>query len=188
MSPKEQVVFSAFPLGKGLNPCHPEGRMPTNPYENFLGDRRVQDVLASTPDRLTALARQLEPDGYKRSYAPGKWSARQILCHLADCEIAFAFRLRQALAEDHHTIQPFDQEQWAERYAMLDAQEALAVFSGLRRWNLLLLETVSSADCAKPVSHPERGEMTFQTVVEIMAGHDLNHLQQLETIAVPSGA
>lgn len=140
------------------------------------------------PDQLAALVRQLGPDGSERSYAPEKWTARQILCHLADCEIAFAFRLRQALAEDHHTIQPFDQEQWAGRYGMLGAQQALDVFSGLRRWNLLLLQTVSPADYAKPVSHPERGKMAFQTIIETMAGHDLNHLQQLQTIAALPGA
>jgi uncharacterized damage-inducible protein DinB len=159
-----------------------------NPYQNFLGNGNPQEVIAATPDHLAALVQQLGPDGLEHSYAPGKWSARQILCHLADCEIAFAFRMRQALAEGHHMIQPFDQELWAKQYATLDAQAALLVFSALRRWNLLLLQAVSPADYAKPVSHPERGEMTFQTIVETMAGHDLNHLGQLRTIAKPPGA
>ena len=145
-------------------------------------------MIAATPDHLAAVAQQIGSDGVGRSYAPGKWSARQILCHLADCEVAFAFRLREALAEEHYIIQPFDQEKWAEPYAALDMQQALGAFSGLRRWNLALLQTVSPADYAKPVSHPERGEMTFQTIVETMAGHDLNHLRQLQTIAAPPGA
>lgn len=159
-----------------------------NPYQEFLGSRRPQEVIAATPEHLAAVVQQLGPDSYERSYAPGKWSARQILCHLADCEIAFAFRLRQALAEEHHMIQPFDQELWAKRYAALDVQQALSVFSGLRHWNLLLLQTASPADYAKPVSHPERGEMTFQTIIETMAGHDLNHLRQLQAIIAPPGA
>ena len=161
---------------------------PLNPYQKFLEGRKPQEVMAATPDHLAKVVQQLGPDGSERSYAPGKWSARQIVCHLADCEIAFAFRLRQALAEEHHMVQPFDQERWAQRYAALDTQQALRVFSGLRRWNLALLQTVSPADYAKPVSHPERGEMTFQTVVETMAGHDLNHLRQLQAIAAPPGA
>jgi uncharacterized damage-inducible protein DinB len=156
---------------------------PANPYKEFLGSRNPQEVIATTPDQLATAVQQLGPGGLERSYAPGKWSARQILCHLADCEITFAFRLRQALAETHHVIQPFDQELWAKRYGSLDAQTALTVFSGVRHWNLALLQTVSPADYARPVNHPERGEMTFQTVVETIAGHDLNHLRQLQTIA-----
>ena len=160
----------------------------TNPYKEFLGNRHPQEVIAATPDHLAAVVQQLGTEGLERSYAPGKWSARQIVCHLADCEIAFAFRLRQALAEERHTIQPFDQEGWAKRYGKLDARQALSVFSGLRRWNLVLLETVSPAEYAKTVSHPERGEMKFQTIVETMAGHDLNHLRQLQTIPTLPGA
>jgi uncharacterized damage-inducible protein DinB len=161
---------------------------PANPYKEFLGNRSPQEVIAATPGQLTAIVQQGGPDSLERSYAPGKWSARQILCHLADCEIAFAFRLRQALAEGHHMIQPFDQELWAKPYSALDAQAALAVYSGLRHWNLALLKTVPPAGYAKPVSHPERGEMTFQTIVETMAGHDLNHRRQLQTIAASPGA
>jgi hypothetical protein len=52
-----------------------------------------------------------------------------------------------------------------------------------RRWNLALLGTVAPADFSKKLTHPERGEMTFQTVVETMAGHDLNHLLQLDRIS-----
>ncbi len=108
---------------------------------------------------------------------------RQILCHLADCEVVFAYRLRQTLAECRHTIQPFDQDRWADPYAAYEAQEALALFSAARQWNVKLIRAASPAQLAKTVTHPERGEMTFQTIVETMAGHDLNHLQQLETIA-----
>ena len=161
---------------------------PANPYKEFLGDRNPQEVIAVTSDQLASVVQKLGPGGLERSYAPGKWSARQILCHLADCEIAFAFRLRQALAESHHMIQPFNQELWAKPYQAFDAQTALHVFSSVRHWNLLLLQTVSPADYAKPVSHPERGEMTFQTLVETMAGHDLNHLRQLQAITTSSGA
>lgn len=159
-----------------------------NPYGKFLGNQNLHEVIAATPEQLAATVGQLGAGGLERSYAPGKWSARQILCHLADCEIAFAFRLRQALAEPHHVIQPFDQELWAKPYPALDAQTALHVFSTLRHWNLALIQTVSPEDRAKPVSHPERGKMTFQTIVETMAGHDLNHLRQLQTIAASPGA
>jgi hypothetical protein len=114
--------------------------------------------------------------------APGKWSAREILCHLADCEIVFAFRLRQTLAEPRHVIQPFDQDLWARNYAAYDAPAALAVFIAVRDFNTRLIASLPPEAFSKPVSHPERGAMTFQTVVETMGGHDLNHIAQIEKI------
>lgn len=154
-----------------------------NPYEKVLGGRDAQEIISGTPAKLGAIFNHLGPEGVEKSPAPGKWSAREIFCHLADCEITFAFRLRQALAEENHVIQPFDQEKWATTYAAYDAPSALAVFSSIRRWNLALIRSRSQEDQGKQVTHPERGTMTFRTIVETMAGHDLNHLQQLEAIA-----
>jgi uncharacterized damage-inducible protein DinB len=154
-----------------------------NPYAKFLNGQDPMAVLPNTPGRLKALAQKIGQGRITTPPAPGKWSPREILCHLADCEIAFAFRLRQTLAEDHHTMQPFDQEKWAAPYAHVDANEALATFSLLRRWNLLLIEAALPEHAEKLVTHPERGTMTFSTIVETMAGHDLNHIGQLERIA-----
>jgi len=80
-------------------------------------------------------------------------------------------------------IQPFDQDKWASVYGAYDAAAALAVFSSLRRWNVNFIQAIPASAFAKRVTHPERGEMTFKTVVETMAGHDLNHIRQLEAIA-----
>jgi hypothetical protein len=154
-----------------------------NPYAAFLGDRNPRQVIAETSLELATLIARLGPDGLERSLAPGKWPARAIVCHLADCETVFAFRLRQALAEPRHVIQPFDQDAWAGPYTSMPARAALAVFSAVRQWNIALLDTVTPEQFSKVLNHPERGDMTFQTVVETMGGHDLNHLQQLESIA-----
>jgi len=154
-----------------------------NPYAKFLNGQDPLTVLRNTPARLKALAQKIGPARIKTPPAPGKWSARDILCHLADCESVFAFRLRQTLAEDHHVIQPFDQDKWADAYSTIDANEALATVAVLRRWNLLLIESALPAEADKPVTHPERGAMTFATIVETMGGHDLNHIAQLERLA-----
>jgi hypothetical protein len=154
-----------------------------NPYATHLGTREARDVIETTALELHRLAGRIGPSRMTVAPAPGKWSARDLLCHLADCEIVFAFRLRQALAEDRHVIQPFDQERWARTYADADANAALATFEAVRNWNVALLKTLRPEQFEKRLTHPERGEMTFQTVVETMAGHDLNHLKQLEAIA-----
>jgi hypothetical protein len=154
-----------------------------NPYASFLGDRDALEVITGTPTRLESLANLLGPERIEYSTAPGKWSAREIVCHLADCEVAFAFRLRQTLAEDHHVIQPFDQDRWARNYAGYNAHAALATFSALRNWNLELIRQAGPSAWSKPNAHPERGAGSFGEIVETMAGHDLNHIKQIETIS-----
>jgi hypothetical protein len=154
-----------------------------NPYAAQLGQQDPLAVIESTPGELAKLVEVLGSGGLKKSLGPGKWNAREILCHLADTEIAFAFRLRQALAETHHVIQPFDQDAWARSYASCEARVALEAFAGLRRWNVGLIRNLPSETMSKTLTHPERGAMTFRVLVETMAGHDLNHLGQLKTIA-----
>ena len=157
--------------------------MATNPYATLLGSANPAEVMKETPARLNQLVQSLGPTGLRQPWSPGKWTGAQIVCHLADCEVAFAFRIRQALAEPHHMIQPFDQDAWSRPYQSLDPQLALPAFSALRAWTVALIGTVTQDALEKPVSHPERGQMTFRTILETIAGHDLNHLHQLESLA-----
>jgi hypothetical protein len=149
-----------------------------NPYASFLEDRDPLAVIGATSGRLAELS--AAPG---KAPAPGKWDSRQILCHLADCEIVFAFRLRQAVAEEHHTIQPFDQDRWAAVYSTYDAPTALALFRAVREWNLRFISAQPPSTFDRALTHPERGAMQFRTLVETMAGHDLNHLGQLQSLA-----
>jgi uncharacterized damage-inducible protein DinB len=153
-----------------------------NPYASILGDRDPVEVIENTSRKLSEIVARLPASNLEWRPAPGKWNAREILCHLADCEIAFAFRLRQTLAETNHVIQPFDQEKWAGMYGGLSTRAALSAFSSLREWDLALIQETSADAMKKKVTHPERGDMTFRTIVETMAGHDLNHIVQLDAI------
>ncbi len=156
--------------------------MDLNPYASYLDGRDPIPVITSTAEHIRTLLEPLSPAQADAPPAPGKWSAREILAHLADCELVFSFRLRQTLSEEHPIIQPFDQELWAKRYAAYDLASALALFTAARNWNLKYLTTIDETDRHRPTTHPERGTMTFWTIVETMAGHDINHLQQLERI------
>ena len=157
--------------------------MELNPYASFLGAQDPVAVITGTPGRVASLLQPLSPARLEAARAPGKWSAREIVAHLADCELVFAFRIRQTLSMNHPIIQPFDQGAWAERYAAYDFASAMAVFRATRMWNVHLLAGVHHADWARPTTHPERGIMTLLTIVATMGGHDLNHIGQLEEIA-----
>jgi len=154
-----------------------------NPYAAYLEGRDPFAVIAETPHQLARSVRSLEAAALDASPERGKWSIRQVLTHLADCELVFSFRLRQAVAEPHHTVQPFDQDRWAVHYDAYDAQTALETFTAVRRWNILFLSALPPETFARGVTHPERGTMTLQVVVETMAGHDRNHVKQIERLA-----
>ena len=154
-----------------------------NPYAKYVEGLSFEEILQSTPDKLIALVEKLNPSRILQPIAEGKWTPAQILCHLADCELVFGFRLRQALAENNVTLQPFDQSVWAENYTGLTASQALSAFLAVRQWNLLLVSNVMPAAAHKQASHPERGQITFQIILETLAGHDIHHLQQLENFA-----
>jgi hypothetical protein len=145
-----------------------------NPYEKFLDGRALDTILAATPAEIGKLILAIGADNENVPPAPGKWSAAEIVAHLADCELVFGFRLRQTLAEDAP--------------GGVSAKQALEVFSAMRGWNLRLIGLALPDSGDRPVTHPERGTMTFLTIVETMAGHDLNHLAQLKRLAAPSSS
>jgi hypothetical protein len=161
--------------------------MELNPYASYLNGQDPLPVLSSTADRIRTLTSGLSEAQINTRPAPQKWSLCEIAAHLADCEIVFSFRLRQTLAptlsQPHAIIQPFDQDAWATRYGAYQFEPALDLFQSARNWNLLFLSTVSEQDRHRPTTHPERGTMTFWTIVETMGGHDINHLQQIERLA-----
>ena len=157
--------------------------MEQNPYAKFVGGREPVAVIRATPGAVRELLARM-PAEQVAMCAPGKrWNAREIVCHLADCELVFSFRMKQTLAVDGPVLQPFDQEKWALRYGNCDLASALRMFEAARRWNVLLIEAATEEERRRPATHPERGAMTFWTIVETMAGHDTNHLGQLERLA-----
>jgi uncharacterized damage-inducible protein DinB len=153
-----------------------------NPYARFLQQEDPLTIIATTTDRFEQLIATATREQLEFRPSPKKWSVRDILCHLADTETAYAFRLRQTVAEAHHRIQPYNQDAFAAAYEERTSREGLDTFSAIRRWNLLFIRSVVPAALPKAVTHPERGTMTFKTILETMAGHDLNHLSQITTL------
>ncbi len=157
--------------------------MAINPYAKNLGAHDARAVLPATPGLVHQAVCAMTPEQIEAPIAPGKWSPRQIVAHLTDCELAFSWRLRQTLAESNPVVQPFDQDAWATRYESYDLPAAMELFRAARAWNVKLIGGLSAADFDRAMTHPERGTMTFLGVLETMAGHDLNHLAQLQAVA-----
>jgi uncharacterized damage-inducible protein DinB len=153
-----------------------------NPYASDLGDQPPLAALGKTADRIRRLVESWSADAFERSYAPGKWSARQILIHLAQTELALTTRARFALAQPGYQAQAFSQDDWMPIDAGADARTALGAYTALRAMNLAMWKRLSAQDLDRPFSHPEYGELTVGWIMAQMAGHDIHHLQQLERV------
>ena len=138
----------------------------------------------SAPAKLAALLKGKTGKQLMRRPAPEKWSVAEIVAHLADAELAVAWRIRQILSNNAIPIQAYDQDMWARTfdYAHRDPRASLATFRTLREANLALLKSVSRKLWDNYGVHQERGNESVSHVVRMVAGHDLNHLQQVEAI------
>ena len=153
-----------------------------NPYAGYLDGRPTVEILRATPAALQQLIGGMSAEQMDEPTAPGKWSVREILAHLADCELVWAWRIRQALETPGAMVAAFDQDVWATRYAAYPAELALRTFLALREWNLAVLTTVSNTELSNELTHPERGTFALLELLEMIAGHDLNHLVRLKEL------
>lgn len=153
-----------------------------NPYADDLGDRNPLTALADTPERIRRLLSTWTPAQFELSYAPGKWSARRILIHLAQTELALPTRARFALSQDNYQAQAFSQDDWLPLDDGADARTALEAYTTLRRLNLAMWRKLTPEQVARRFSHPEYGDLSVGWIMAQMAGHDLHHLKQFEAI------
>ena len=159
-----------------------EETVPIVPYIHLLEGRDALEVLAATPGRLSSIFAGLTPQQIEHKPSPAKWSLREIMAHMADCEIAWSWRLRQVFGEDNPMLQPFDQDAWSEAYASYAWLQARTTWAALRAWNVGFLSGLTEAQKSRTATHPEIGKLTLWTVASIAAGHDLHHLRSLERV------
>lgn len=145
-----------------------------------MGDADPLKVLAETPERLAAVLAKFSPLQLRKRPAPGKWSAAEIVIHLSEVEMMVGVRVRLVVGTNGINIQGFDQDAWASRYASTDLQLALDAFYALRAANLAMYRALTPEEWEHYGIHSERGEESARRIVELCAGHDINHLRQLE--------
>jgi uncharacterized damage-inducible protein DinB len=150
----------------------------------LVGARDPMEILRTSPLRLRGMAQSLSEEELSRPEAPGKWSVRQVVRHLADSEVVWGYRLRMVLGQDRPPLTGYDQDGWAERLGYQEApvREAVDEFDQVRRGNLRLLARTGPDDLKRVGVHSERGEESVAHMIPLYAGHDLVHLRQIERI------
>ena len=146
-----------------------------------------QALIARYKDGYDEVVRTLEGIDEESSAAhpiPGKWSAREIVQHLADSEMNSAIRLRKLLTEDDPQIQGYDQEHYAARlrYNERDIAPALDALRGARATTAQLLDRMTDADWSRAGTHTESGRYTAEDWLRIYADHAHNHAAQIRRL------
>lgn len=156
----------------------------------LLGDRDPLDVLRRTPVEIRRAVDGRTVDDLRRLEKPGKWSVVEVIQHLADSDLVWAYRMRLVLAEDRPRLTGYDQDLWASglRYREVDPDDALEDFEALRKLNVRLLERLDPAALERAGIHSDRGEERLDHMIRLYAGHDLVHLRQLARILEASEA
>jgi len=141
-------------------------------------------VQAGTAKKLERLIKGVPASRLRKRPAPEKWSVGEILAHLADSEIVVGWRLRQILGAPGTPIQAYDQDSWAAagHYGKRDPRKSAEQFRVVREANLGLLKSLAPEQWKHHGMHAERGEETVERIVQMMAGHDINHTKQVERI------
>ena len=151
---------------------------------SYVESRDPLRLQQAAPKKLAALIRGKTRKQLSRRPGPERWSITEIMAHLADAELAISWRLRQVLSNNAISIQAYDQDLWARTfaYSRRDPRQSLNTFRTLREANLALLKSVPRKLWDNYGVHQERGNESVSHVMRMVAGHDLNHLRQIEAI------
>ena len=150
----------------------------------YIEGKEPLAVQAATARKLDRLIKGASTTRLRKRPAPEKWSVSEIIAHLADAEIVIGYRIRLILGSPGIPIVAYDQDRWAAsgRYEKRDARKSVEQFRVLREANLALLKSLTPEQWRHYGMHSERGQESVERIARMCAGHDINHLRQIEEI------
>ena len=143
------------------------------------------DAAETSPKQIAAAVSGLPDKVLRYKPSPEKWCILEILGHLVDIEIVYAYRMRQMLADEKPVIAPMDQDAWARNlgYTKESAAELVAAYGLSRHRTVQLLRRMQPGDLEKSAFHPElKAAVTVAEMIERLAGHGPNHGAQIERL------
>jgi hypothetical protein len=143
------------------------------------------EAAEKSPKQIAAAVSGLPDKVLRYKPAPDKWCILEVLGHLADMEVMYAYRIRQMLADKKPVIAPIDQNDWAKHlgYTETPPAELVALYGLNRHANLRLLQRLKPSELEKSAYHPElKTNVTVAEYVEKMGTHGASHLEQIERL------
>lgn len=170
----ENIDPKVYPIGK-VN------------YETFTKEILYRSILMieAAPERLKQRVLSLNEEELELTYKPGSWTVRQIVHHLADSHMNMWIRVKHTLSQNNPTIQPYDQNIWADSvdYKTAHLGDSLLIFEGIQHRFSNLLKHLSEDDFKRTYIHPEYGKtFSLSEVTQLYAWHGMHHVAQIEGI------
>lgn len=156
----------------------------------MVDDRTMKlAALRGLPPHLREAVNGLQGMQLDTPYRPGGWTIRQVVHHLADSHMHAYLRMKFIVTEDHPVIKPYEQDRWA---ALADAagaslEPSLLILDGLHERWVRFLESLPDAAWTRTALHPERGEVTLESMLRTYAGHGDKHVGQIRGLRTARG-
>ncbi len=146
-----------------------------------MNNAMMIDAIAALPDQVEAAVKGLNDAQLDTRYREGGWTVRQVVHHLADSHMNAFVRMKLILTEDHPTLKPYNQDDWAVQADVrgVPIASSLAIVRGLHvRWTLLL-RAIPEKEWSRTGMHPERGDVTLQSMLQTYSGHGAKHVEHI---------
>ncbi len=158
--------------------------------QRILSNAEGQDsrkTQSTTNKKLARLIKGVSTGKLRKRPAPDRWSVAEILAHLADVEIVIGWRMRSILGDPGTAVQAYDQNAWviSGHYEKREPRKSVEIHRVLREANLALLKSLTPVQWKHYCQHAERGQESIEHIVRMVAGHDVNHIHQIERILKP---
>jgi DinB family protein len=178
-TPKDRLIFEG-----GIDSMKETAQEYIRRINSHVEGKQPLQVQAATANKIERLMKGATPSKLRKRPVPDKWSVNEILAHMAETEIVGGFRMRMILGAPGTPIPAFDQDAWvvSGHYEKRDPRKSLEQFRVLREANLALLKSLKPDQWKHYGIHSERGQETIEQVTKMFAGHDLNHIAQIEDI------
>jgi hypothetical protein len=148
---------------------------------NLVADRDPLEVLGQTASTLADIVARHSAAVLRARPFEGKWTPNEVIGHLSDSEWVYGYRLRLILCEDDPAILGTNQDLWVAslRHNEREPSELVEIFRTLRVFNLAVWKRMSPEELKRTGRHNERGPESLGVTLQMLAGHDLSHLDQI---------
>lgn len=172
------------------DPRFPTGRFSSVKRPLTLDERRARiDAIRAAPGRFRTAVAGLSDAQLDTPYRDGGWTVRQVVHHVVDSHLNAYVRFKLALTEQKPTIRPYDEKLWSELpdAKTLPVEVSLAILEALHtRW-VALLDALEAEQFGRPLHHPENGDMTLDSLLELYAWHGRHHEAHVTGLRERSG-